>query len=132
MNESGPVMPAADFAGYDPRRFRVVAIIAAVVALPFALTHLGVGLFVLPTLQSMYGSMGGELPAILQVFMNAQSAVGPLLFAIDVGIFIGFYFLARRLWIGFLFVPPLVYLAIGQLLISIMYMPVFSTITLVQ
>ncbi len=58
MGEFEPVT-SSEGSARDAQRFRVVAIIAAIVSLPFALAHLGVGLFVLPTFLSMYSDMGG-------------------------------------------------------------------------
>lgn len=128
-------MVAASEPAPDPRRaFRVVAITAAIVAAPFAIAGLAVPAFTLPSLAKMYAEMGGELPAItsLMVGLNRLGLLQLLMLAFDVAVFALMYKLAKRYWIGLLFAPVFVYMAVGGLMQLLLYLPMYQVITLVQ
>lgn len=118
----------------DARQFRIVAVIAAVVALPFVLSHLTFSVGLIPTFEAMFEDMGGELPASTRLLVDlSHNGVLSLLFLlVDVGVFALMYRLARRYWIGLLFVPVPIYLGMTSLLIPVLYMPMFNVISLVE
>lgn len=87
-------------------RFRVVLIVASIVSVVFA------------------------APAVLVA--SRVLWLGLLLLAIDAGVFAFFYRLAKRYWIGFLFVPPLVYIALSTTMGILALLPASEVITLVK
>ena len=131
-NEIGPVTVNEESLGADAKRFRIVAIIAAVLLAPQAISHLIISFTVLPTFKQMFADMGGELPAITQVLLTLGPATGVLLVGIDVLIFWACYRLARKYWIGLLFAPLFAVGTLTALLVQVMYLPLFSIITLVE
>jgi hypothetical protein len=88
-------------------RFRVVLIVASVVSALFA------------------------APALL---LGAGAWwLGIIVLAVDAGVFAFFYRLARRYWVGLLFVPPLIYVAINVAVsVVALQLPMFETITRIQ
>lgn len=132
MSDVGPLAAGEDAARLNQRRFRLVAVIALVCAVPFMLGHFAIGAFVVPSLQSMWKDMGGQVPSAVTLLFIIQPVLGPLFLLLDIGIFAGFYFLARRWWIGLLFAPVFAYLAMGMVLIPVLYLPLFNAITVVK
>ena len=134
MVVEGPTTASEDAIQADARRFRVVAIVAAVIALPFVLLHATVALTVVPSLASFSSDMGGSMPPALQLAfaLSHNGILALMMLAIDVGVFVFMYWLAKRYWIGLLFAPVLAYLAISALLIPVLYLPLFSTITQIK
>ena len=88
------------------RRFRVVLIVAAVVSALFA------------------------IPALLLAVQVLW--LGALMLAIEAAIFAFFYYLARRYWIGLLFVPPLAFMVLGAAMGLLAFLPTSQVITLVK
>jgi len=117
----------------DAKRFRVVAIVAGIVAIPFALAHLTFGV-TLTAFESMYADMGGEIPALTSAIFNLGSTglLAVVLLAVDISIFVVMYRLAKRYWIGLLFVPVLAYLAISALLVPVIYLPLYQVISVIE
>jgi hypothetical protein len=133
MSDAGTVTASEEALRFDERRFTVVSRIAAVVAVPFAATHLVFAIKVVPTFGGMFASMGGDLPAATGLLVGLGGWVGAALFVVvDVAVFVAMYRLARRYWIGLLFVPPIVYVAISAVLVPLLYVPMFEIITLVK
>jgi len=117
----------------DAKRFRVVTIIAGVAAVPFVLAHLTLG-FAMASYQTMFADMGSELTGLTGIIIGLGSSgvLALLLLAIDIAVFIWMYRLAKRYWIGLLFAPVFIYLAIAALLALAMYLPLFQVISLVE
>ncbi|MBS3957766.1 MAG: hypothetical protein KGZ40_09625 [Clostridiales bacterium] len=134
MDELGPATLGEEAMRLDERRFRVVAIIAALVALPFVLVHVIITLTVMPQLASFSAEMGGTLPGAVELTLTlSRNGLLSLIFVVvDVAIFALMYRLAKKYWIGLLFVPVVAYLAISSLLVPLLYMPLFSSITQIQ
>lgn len=133
MDEAGPETIGEEALRGDKRRFKIVSIIAAVVCVPFVLTHLTFAT-VIPTYMQMYGSLGGELPFATKVLLSLShfGILAVLLVVIDVALFVLMYLLAKRYWIGLLFVPIPIYIAISSILTLVLYMPMFNIITLIK
>lgn len=128
----GPVMAQEERLAADAKRFRIVAIIAAALLLPQMIAHLLVSVTVVPTFERMFEDMGGELPAATQMLVSMGPALGILLLVLDVLIFWACYRLARRYWIGLLFVPLFAVGALSAVVVEVLYLPMFSIITLVE
>ncbi len=133
MESIAPLAPGEAIAQSDARQFRVVSIVALVVSVPFAFSHVVLG-FAANNVAAMFRDMGGTIPGVTQFIMTlAQIGILPvLLLVVDVGVFLLMRRLAKRYWIGLLFVPPLAYLAISAALTPLLYLPMFEVITLVQ
>jgi hypothetical protein len=101
---TGSPISADGQAGADERRFRLMAIVAGALLLPEVLTHVLLA-FAIPSYQGIWQSMGGEVPTFTAVLFAMGPWFGLVLVALDVLIFWGCYVLARRYWIGLLFVP---------------------------
>jgi len=134
VDELGPATLGEEATRLDERRFRVVAIIAALVALPFVLVHVAITMTVIPQLASFSAEMGGTLPKIVELaFALGRNGLLSLIFVVvDLAIFALMYRLAKKYWIGLLFVPVPAYLALSSLLFPLLYMPLFSSITQIQ
>jgi hypothetical protein len=119
---------------FDERRFRVVTIVAVIAALPFAASHLTIALALVPALENMFLSMGGQLPGPTQfaISLSHHGVLAVLLILVDGGVFVLMYKLARRYWIGLLFAPIALYLGIGAALVPVLYWPMFQVINLVR
>ncbi|MDO8987557.1 MAG: hypothetical protein Q7V14_04970 [Coriobacteriia bacterium] len=133
MSEAVIVTAEEGDAVADAKRFRVVAIVAGVVAIPFVLAHLMIG-FAMASFQTMYADMGGEITGLAGVLIGLGSSgvLALLLLGIDIAVFVGMYRLAKRYWIGLLFAPVFIYLAISALLVPAMYLPLFQVISVVE
>jgi hypothetical protein len=131
---SGAGLTAADEgrALADAKRFRVVAIVAAVLFAPQVIGHIALPLTVVPTFRDMFASMGGALPWPTAFLVTMGPWLGVLLAVFDVLIFWGCLRLARRYWIGLLFAPLFTGGLITAPLIWALYMPMFDIITLVK
>jgi hypothetical protein len=117
----------------DRKRFRVVAIIGATIALPLAAVHVWQA-FLVSSLQSTFSDMGGPLPTISQILINLGhlGLLPVIVVGIDLAIFAVMYVLARRYWVGLLYAPAVAYLALSAVYYLLMVLPVFSVITLVK
>lgn len=128
----GPVTAQEERLAADVKRFRIVAIIAAVLLLPQMIAHLFVSVNVIPIFERMFADMGGELPVATQMLVSMGPALGILLLVLDALIFWTCYRLARRYWIGLLFVPLFAVGALSGLLVEALYLPMSSVITLIE
>jgi type II secretory pathway component PulF len=128
----GPATTQEDAMRADARRFKIVAIVAGALFAPQVIAHLLIPLLVIPTLGSMFASMGGALPAPTAILMAMGPWSGVLMVVIDVLAFWGFYLLARRYWIGLLFAPIFAVGVVTSLFTVALYLPMFEVITLVK
>ena len=117
----------------DVRRFKIVSIVAAVLAAPFVIAHLFIGEYV-ATMEAMFADMGGEIGGIAGVLvaLGHNGVLALALLAVDVAIFVLMYRLAKRYWIGLLFAPILAYIGISSIVSIVLYMPLFDVITLIE
>jgi hypothetical protein len=134
VDEIGPVVASEESARLDARRFRVVSTIAGVVCAIFALTHLTFTAMVVPTFRDMFASMGGELPVATRVLLtlSGNGVLPALLLVVDAAVFALMYRLARRHWMGLLFVPIPIYMSITAVLVPVLYLPLYNITTLIQ
>ena len=116
------------------RGLKTVAIVAAITSIPFAVGGIILTVVALPTVQKLYVDMGGELPAStrLLVSLNSHGLLPLLLIVFDVAIFALMYMLAKKYWIGLLFVPVLVYAGVWGLTQLLLYLPMYQVVTQVQ
>jgi len=121
VDEDGSVTASEECIRTDARRFRIVSIIAGVVCAPFVVGHAAFALFVIPIFGQMYADMGGKLPAFTKLLVDLShfGLLAALLVAVDVAVFVLMYVLAKRYWIGLLFVPAL-------------YLPMYNVISLTR
>jgi type II secretory pathway component PulF len=116
----------------DRTKFRVVAIVAAVLFAPQVIASAAVPFTIFPTFRSMFDAMGGTIPPATALLLHLGPWVGVILAVVDVVVFAFFYRLARRYWIGLLFAP----LFAGGLLVApliwALYQPFFDVISLVK
>jgi hypothetical protein len=117
----------------DAKRFRVVAIVAGIVCAPFALVHATFFLTV-GVMDRLFEDMGGQVPAVTQLLtgLGRTGMLSVLLLLVDIAIFVIFYRLAKRYWIGLLFVPALAYIMISSVLALLLYLPMYQVIELVK
>jgi type II secretory pathway component PulF len=133
-DEVGPEMLREQELRQDVRRFKMVSIIAAVVCAPLIWNHLTLTTFVAQPVAEMYSQLGGELPLSTRFLLSLSNngVISVILIIFDVTIFILMYELAKRYWIGLLFAPVFIYMVLSSILISFLYLPMFSVITLVR
>jgi len=134
VNEVDPVSASEECLRIDERRFRIVSVIAGIAYAPFVLGHAAFALFAVPVFGQMYADMGGELPAVTQLLVNLSrfGLLAALLVAVDVAVFAFMYRLAKRYWIGLLFVPLAIAPAMAYLFLPALYLPMFDVIQRVQ
>lgn len=134
MDAIGPETPGEAALLADAKRFRVVSIIAGIVSLPFALVHLAFAAFAIPSFEGIFTSMGGQLPLLTRLLISAShnGVLVVLVLIVDVAVFVGMYRLAKRYWIGLLFAPVFIYLAITSTLVPVLYLPLFNVVSLVK
>jgi type II secretory pathway component PulF len=114
------------------KRFRIVAIVAGILYFPQVASIAIIPTTVMPTFQTMFSDMGGELPQPTAFIVNAGLWFPVLILAIGVGIYSLFYWLARKYWIGLLFAPLFTNGFILGPIITALYLPMFQVITLVD
>ncbi len=134
MDDTAVVSSDETATAADVRRFKIVSIVAAVLAAPFVIAHVFIGAYV-ATMEAMFADMGGEIGGIAGVLVVAlgHNGVLPLvLLAVDVAVFVLMYRLAKRYWIGLLFAPILAYMGISSIVSFVLYMPLFDVITLIE
>jgi hypothetical protein len=112
----------------DTRRFGIVSLIAALVAVPFIIQHAVFAIAGIHGFEGMFADMGGTLPAATQLLISLShyGILAALMLVIDIGVFLLFYRLAKRYWIGMLFVPVFVYMAITALITLLVYLPILD------
>jgi hypothetical protein len=116
----------------DERRFRVVAIVAAVLYAPQVLTYFALPFVVVPAFKQMFEDMGGSLPPITLFILSAGPWLGVALGVIAILVFWFFYVLARKYWVGLLFAPLFAGSLLAGPLVWALYQPMFQVITLVK
>jgi hypothetical protein len=133
VNELASDSPQPSAAQDERKRFRVVSIVAAMVAVPFVALHLW-QVFSMSTLEGFVRDMGGPMPAATQLLVDLGhlDVLPVLVIVIDLAVFALMYRLARRYWIGLLFAPVFCYLALSAVYYLLIVAPVFNTITLVK
>ena len=114
-------------------RFWIVALIAALVAAPLVALQLW-QVSSADTVERMVGQLGGEVPAASAVLFNLNRlGLTPLIVLfVDVSVFAMMVALARRYWIGLLFVPALVYLGMSLAYYLTTVAPLLNSIMLVR
>jgi hypothetical protein len=123
---------AGDSVAANDKRFKVVAIVAAVLLAPQVIAHVLIPVLVVPTFKTMFDSMGGTLPPPTAILVGMGAWLAPLLVLIDVAVFWGCYRLARKYWIGLLFAPLFAQGLFLVPLIWALYTPMFEITTLVK
>ena len=115
----------------DPgRRLAVVTAIAFLISPPFAAVPLALAMKSIPMFESLFQDMGGPLPPVTQLLIDL-SHTGTLLVGLalfEVAVFVALYALAKRYWIGLVFVAPLAYLAIAASLVLVLWWPMFDIV----
>jgi hypothetical protein len=125
---AGADAPALD----SERQFQVVSYVAMAVAAPFVIVHLLIGVFGFPVFADLFSQMGGQVPVVSAALLSLGWVAGPLFVLVDVATFWLLYRLARRWWLGLLFVPVFIYLMMSAFIGFLLYIPLFPLITLVQ
>ncbi len=138
MSEEGAILEPAAFknamenaepAPADPaRQFRIVAYVAMGVAAPFIVGHLLIGSFGFPYLAAIFKAESLPMPTAMLLALGWLA--GPVLAIIDIATFWLLYRLARRWWIGLLFVPAFIYLMMMAFIGFLFYLPLFPLIRL--
>jgi hypothetical protein len=132
-SEFKAALESNDAPAIDPaRQFRVVAIVAMLVAGPFIIGHMLVGLYAFPAFAELFAGMPGQLPVLSAAMLSLGWAAGPMFVIIDVATFWLLYRLAQRWWIGLLFVPVFIYMMMSAFVGFLLYMPLFPLVTLVK
>jgi type II secretory pathway component PulF len=80
----------------------------------------------------MFASMGGALPWPTAVLVALGPWLAVPLAAMDVLLFWGFFWLARKYWIGLLFAPLFAAGLLTAPIVWALYLPMFEVITLVK
>ncbi len=128
--ESGHEQPDAKS---ESDGFWVVTAIAGLVSLPFvALNWWQVSSAGL--IDRLVANAGGEVPAASPVLfnMNRVGLTPVIAVLLDIIVFIGMLVLARRYWLGLLFVPALAYLGFSVLYYLMVVVPLLDSITLTR
>jgi len=116
----------------EHKKFRVVAVVAAVLFAPQVVASVLLPLTVFPTFKSMFDSMGGVLPPATAILFQLGPWAGLIMAVIDCLVFWLFYRLARKYWIGLLFAPLFAGGLLTAPVIWALYQPMFEVITLVK
>ena len=105
----------------------LVWIAAAVLAAIFALGQIATVLAAAPAAIAYYAGAGAELTG----FVAFVDSIGPVLFGmllvvVDAVIFALCAWLGRKTWIGFAFLPPVLYLGLGSVALWLLLAGVFN------
>jgi hypothetical protein len=94
-------------------RFRIVVLVAAFVGLLFVGIHIW-QTFALGSIESLVLGRGGTVPppVVTLVGLNRLGLLPVVVVLIDVGVFMLMMQFARRYWVGLLFAPLFVYVAL--------------------
>lgn len=117
----------------DAERFRGVTIIAAIVCGLAGGAEGIAAASALIKMQLLTSELGGNLP----LFAQLASDAGPVAFGVAwvvfaAAIFFLFYWLAKKYWVGLLFVPVFVYWAASSIVMAWLAIAQFSVLTAVQ
>lgn len=117
----------------EGERFGVVAAIAGLVALPLVALHWWQASSAW-TIERVVGQLGGEVPPASAVLFNLNRlGLTPMLvLLVDLVIFVVMLALAKRYWIGLLFVPAFAYLGMSAAYYLTMIAPLLNSIVLVR
>jgi hypothetical protein len=122
-------MGTTDAPAIDPaQQFRAVSYVAMAVAAPFIIGHFLIGTFGFPYLTQLFAAK--DLPMPTAVVLGLGWLAGPLLVLVEVATFWLLYRLAKRWWIGLLFVPAFIYLMMSAFMGFLFYIPLFPLINL--
>jgi hypothetical protein len=117
----------------EDQGFWIVAVIAGLVALPFvALNWWQVSSAGL--IDRLVSQAGGDVPAASPVLfnMNRVGLTPVIALLVDLLVFVVLLLLARRYWIGLLFVPALAYLGFSVLHYLVVVAPLLNSIALTR
>lgn len=117
----------------ERQRFWVITLIAVLIAAPLVALQLW-QVSSADSVERMVGQLGGEVPAASAVLFNLNRlGLTPLIVLfVDVSVFAMMVALARRYWIGLLFVPALVYLGMSTAYYLTTVAPLLNSIMLVR
>lgn len=117
----------------ERERFWVVALVAALVAAPLVALQLW-QVTSADSVERMVGQLGGEVPAASAVLFNLNrlGLTPVIVLFVDVSVFAVMLALARRYWIGLLFVPALVYLGMSVAYYLTSVAPLLNSVMLVR
>jgi hypothetical protein len=113
--------------------FWVVTVIAGLVSLPFVALNWwqasSTGL-----IERLAAQAGADVPAVSPVLFNMNRAgLTPVIaLLVDLIVFVGMLVLARRYWVGLMFVPALAYLGFSVLYYLVKVVPLLNSITLTR
>jgi hypothetical protein len=111
-------------------RFRVVAIIAGVVCALAAVGEITTLVAALAKFGALFDTLGGQVPASASVLLSVGPIWVAVVFAVVAAALFGlFLVLARRYWIGLLFVPLFIYSFLGGGLANWLSIVTVSAIT---
>ena len=101
----------------SPSSESVIWVLSFVLAAFFALGQILTVLAIAPAVVAFYGDVS-EMPAFVAFF----ATIGPVgitafLVAIDAAVMAAFVLMAKRHWIGLAFLPPVLYLGIGSVVL---------------
>jgi hypothetical protein len=123
------VMESAGAPAIDPvLQFRVVSYVAMAVAAPFIIGHLLIGVLGFPYLAQLFAQEA--LPAPTALMLGMGWLAGPIIAIVDIATFWLIYRLAKRWWIGLLFVPAFIYLMMMAFIGFLFYLPLFPLVKL--
>jgi type II secretory pathway component PulF len=113
------------------RRFRIASLVSAFISAWFVLGHVLIGVRTLPVFERMYSDLGGQLPATTQllVALGQHGLLAVLLVVADIALFILMYRVAKRKHTWLLFLPIAGYVAISVALITVLYLPILTTVS---
>lgn len=117
MPGSQTEMPRAALPRDPERSESVIWVLSIALAAVFGIGQIVTVLATAPAVIAVYRD-GATMPA----FVAFVAAIGPLgiaafLLAIDAAVLAAFILLARRYWVGFAFLPPVLYLGIGSIVL---------------
>lgn len=117
----------------EAERFWAVAVTALLVALPLVAVHWW-QVSSAWTVERAVGQLGGEVPAASAVLFNLNrlGLTTVIVVLLDTVVFVVMAAMARRYWIGLLFVPMLVYLGMSVAYYLVMVAPLIDSIALVK
>ena len=91
--------------------------VAFAVSTVFAVGQIVTVLAVAPAMIAYHGANGGAMWAVETAAALGPVLIGVSLGVVDLAIFALFVWLARRYWIGLAYVPPLIFIGLGSIVI---------------
>ncbi len=115
---------------HNPQRSRTVIWgVALVLAMLFGVGQVITVLAAAPAAIAFYAGSPDMPAAVALAEQLGPIWIGALLTFIDIGIFLVFVWLARRHWIGFAYLPPLLYIGLGSwILWSLLSGPILQVV----